>query len=170
MALKGIDAVVFGVAEMAEAKRFLDDWGVTEVSVSEDKLVYRTRDNTQVIILPRDAKDLPPAVEDRNTVREVIWGAADEKELEETLTRIRHLKDFHVGTDGVPRITDPNGLSLAFRVSQRTPTVVKPTMPDAPGTHQRINLRSPVHERVSHQYWPHCPVRCGFPGNARVLY
>ena len=27
MALMGIDAVVFGVADMAEAKRFLDDWG-----------------------------------------------------------------------------------------------------------------------------------------------
>lgn len=148
MALKGIDAVVFGVADMAEAKRFLDDWGVTEVSASADKLVYRTRDNAQVIVRPRDAKDLPPAIEDRNTVREVIWGAADEKELEEMLGRIRGLKGFHVGADGLPRITDPNGLSLAFRVSQRTPIVVKPTLPNAPGTHQRINQRSPVHERA----------------------
>ena len=34
MALTGIDAVVFGVADMAEAKRFLDDWGVSQVSAT----------------------------------------------------------------------------------------------------------------------------------------
>jgi hypothetical protein len=39
MALKGIDAVVFGVADMAEAGRFLDDWGVTRVSAAPDRRV-----------------------------------------------------------------------------------------------------------------------------------
>ena len=52
MALTGIDAVVFGVGDMAEAKRFLDDWGVYPVSGSADKLVYRTRDGAEVIVKP----------------------------------------------------------------------------------------------------------------------
>ena len=73
MALKGIDAVVFGVGDMAEAKRFCDDWGLTEVSAVPDRLVYKTRDGAEVIVRPKDAADLPPAIEDRNTVREVIW-------------------------------------------------------------------------------------------------
>lgn len=148
MALNGIDAVVFGVADMAEAKRFLDDWGVSQVSATPDKLVYRTRDGAEAIVRPKNAADLPPAIEPGNTVREVIWGAANEQELEKTLRTLKTVDNFRTGTDGLPRVTDPNGLSLAFRVSQRTPITVKPTQPNAPGSHQRVNRRSPIHTQA----------------------
>lgn len=148
MALLGIDAVVFGVTDMAEAKRFLDDWGVSPVSTTADKLVYRTRDGAEVIVRPHDAGDLPAAIESGNTVREVIWGAADQKELDETLKVLKTDENFRTGPDGLARVTDPNGMSLAFRVSKRKPIVVKPTPSNAPGSHQRVNQRSPIHERA----------------------
>jgi catechol 2,3-dioxygenase-like lactoylglutathione lyase family enzyme len=148
MALNGIEAVVFGVEDMAESKRFLDDWGLTQVSVEKDRLVYKTRDGAQAIVRPKDAADLPPPIESGNTVREVIWGAANEAELNKTLETLKTVGNFRTGPDGLPRVTDPNGLSLAFRVSQRTAVVVKPTQPNAPGTHQRVNQRSPVHDRA----------------------
>ena len=131
MSLMGIDAVVFGVADMAESKRFLDDWGLTQVSATADKLVYRTRDGAEAIVRPMEAADLPPAIEAGKTVREVIWGAANEQELEATLKNLRGLDSFQVGADGLPRVKDPNGMSLAFRVSKRTPITVQPTMPNA---------------------------------------
>src|SRR5579859_4322896 len=89
MAFNGIDAIVFGVADMATARRFLDDWGVTQVSVADDRLVYRTRDGAEVIVRPHDAPDLPPPIESGNTVREVIWGAASEQELQKSLAVLR---------------------------------------------------------------------------------
>jgi catechol 2,3-dioxygenase-like lactoylglutathione lyase family enzyme len=148
MALIGIDAVVFGVADMTEATRFLDDWGVAREQASADKLVYRTRDGAEVVVRPHDAPGLPSPIEAGNTVREVIWGAADEAELKKTVDVLRGVPGFHVGADGLPRVTDPNGMSLAFRVTQRKPFVVKPTGTNAPGSHQRVNQRSPVHERA----------------------
>lgn len=148
MALMGIDAVIFGVADMAEAKRFLDDWGVSPVSIAKDRLIYRTRDGAEVVAQPHDAADLPPAIEDGNTVREVIWGAANEQELERTLATLRTVDNFRTGADGLARVTDPNGLSLAFRVSKRNPITVKPTLPNAPGSHQRVNQRSPIHDQA----------------------
>jgi catechol 2,3-dioxygenase-like lactoylglutathione lyase family enzyme len=148
MALQGIDAVVFGVADMAEAKRFLDDWGVTQVSTTPDRLVYRTRDGAEVIVRPKDAPDLPPAIEPGNTVREVIWGASTAQALDKTLATLRTVDNFRTGADGLPRVTDPNGLSLAFRVSKRTPITVKPTQPNAPGSHGRVNQRSPIHTQA----------------------
>ena len=154
MALNGIDAVVFGVADMAEAKRFLDDWGVAPVSATPDRLVYQTRDGAEVIVRPKDSSDLPPAIESGNTVREVIWGAANEQELESTLKSLRSLPTFKTGVDGVPRVSDPDGLGLGFRVSMRRPITVKPTAPNAPGSHQRVNQRSPIHE------WAH-PINIG---------
>jgi catechol 2,3-dioxygenase-like lactoylglutathione lyase family enzyme len=145
MSLMGIDAVVFGVADMAESKRFLDDWGLTEVSVTADKLVYRTCDGAEAIARPKEAADLPPPIESGNTVREVVWGAVNAQELEATLENLRAFDSFHVGADGLPRVKDPNGMSLAFRVTKRTPIVAMPTMPNAPGSHNRVNQRSPIH-------------------------
>jgi catechol 2,3-dioxygenase-like lactoylglutathione lyase family enzyme len=144
MALKGIDAVVFGVEDMAESRRFLADWGLTEVSATDDKLVFKTRDGAEAIVRPKDAADLPPAIEAGNTVREVIWGAADQQELDKTVTTLKTVDNFRTGADGLARVSDPNGLSLAFRVSQRTPITVEPTMPNAPGSHNRVNKRSPI--------------------------
>ncbi len=148
MALLGIDAVVFGVADMNEAKRFLDDWGVTPVAATSEQLVYRTQDGAEVIVRPMNAADLPPPIETGNTVREVIWGAVNEQELEKTLQPLRNLPGFRSGPDGLARVSDPNGLALAFRVSKRKPFAVKPTAPNAPGTHQRVNQRSPIHDRA----------------------
>lgn len=148
MSLQGIDAVVFGVADMAEAKRFLDDWGVAPVSSDPDKLIYRTLDGAEVVVRPKDAADLPPPIEAGNTVREVVWGAESQAELDKTLNALRGLKSFRIGPDGLARVTDPNGLSLAFRVSKRRSVVVKPTPSNAPGTHQRVNQRSPIHTQA----------------------
>ncbi|MFA6265583.1 MAG: VOC family protein [Pseudolabrys sp.] len=148
MSLMGIDAVVFGVPDMAEAKRFLDDWGVTQVTATDDRLVYRTRDGAEVIVRPIDAADLPPAIEGGKTVREVIWGAANQNELDETLSRLTSLDSYKVGADGLPRVSDPNGMSLAFRVTRRTPITVKPTLPNAPGAHSRVNQRSPIYSQA----------------------
>jgi catechol 2,3-dioxygenase-like lactoylglutathione lyase family enzyme len=148
MALTGIDAVVFGVADMSEARRFLIDWGLSEVSASDDRLVFRTRDGAEAIVRPADAADLPPAIEQGNTVREVIWGAASEAELEKTLATLRSVESFRIGADGVPRVTDPNGMSVAFRVSKRTPVKVQATQPNAPGSHQRVNQRSPIYTQA----------------------
>lgn len=148
MALIGIDAVVFGVSDMAEAKRFLDDWGVSQVSATADRLVYRTRDGAEVIVRPSDAADLPPPIEGGNTVREVIWGAANERELEHTVAKLKSVDSFRVGPDGLARVTDPNGMSVAVRVSTRSPVVIQPTPPNAPGAHQRVNQRSPIYDRA----------------------
>jgi catechol 2,3-dioxygenase-like lactoylglutathione lyase family enzyme len=148
VALTGIDAVIFGVSDMAEAQRFLDDWGVKPISVDPDRLVYETRDGAEVIVRPIDAPDLPPPIEPGKTVREVIWGAATDAELASTLARLSAGGGVVTGADGLSRITDPNGLSLAFRVSRRRAVAVTPTPVNAPGAHHRINQRSPVYERA----------------------
>lgn len=147
MAFTGIDAVVFGVADMAEAKRFLDDWGTKPITVETDRLVYETKDGGQVIVRPKDAPELPPAIEAGNTVREVIWGAASEDELRNALARVAPA-GAKPGPDGLPRITDPNGLSLAFRVSRRRKVAVAPTPANGPGVPQRIDERSPVYDHA----------------------
>ena len=151
MALSGIDAVIFGVADMAEAKRFLDDWGVKQISVDADRLVYETRDGAEVIVRPSDAPDLPAPIEPGNTVREVIWGADNAQELDKTLAQLKAGGGVKTGADGLSRICDPNGLSFALRVSQRRAVAVAPD--PRRSTHRAriigsINRSPPVHDRA----------------------
>lgn len=148
MAVSGIDAVVFGVTDMAEAKRFLDDWGTHAVSVTPDRLEYETRDGGQVIVRPAGAPDLPPAIEPGSTVREVIWGCADDAGLRATLDLLSATGGVRIGDDGLARVTDPNGLSLAFRVSRRNAVLVVPAPVNAPSAPARIDQRAPVHDHA----------------------
>jgi catechol 2,3-dioxygenase-like lactoylglutathione lyase family enzyme len=131
MAFTGVDAVVFGVADMAEARRFLTDWGLRETLAQPDRLVFETQDGGEVIVRPQDAPDLPPAIETGNTLREVIWGVDDATTAERLGAQV-----------------DPNGLHMRFRVSRRRAVTVTPTPQNAPGSPGRVDRRSPVHERA----------------------
>jgi catechol 2,3-dioxygenase-like lactoylglutathione lyase family enzyme len=148
MSLSGIDAATFGVADMAEAKRFLLDWGLAAVFESGDRLVFETQDGGEVILRPMDAPDLPPAIEPGSTLRDVVWGAPDASALRETVVRLRAHNALQESTDGLPRARDPNGLSLAFRVTRRRRVSATPTPPNAPGNPQRVDRRAPVHAQA----------------------
>ena len=146
MALNGIDRVTFGVEDLAEAKRFLDDWGLAPLPGEPGVLRYETRDGSEVEVRAKDDPSLPPAIEPGGTVREVVWGTDSEDELVRTLARLREGgAAVETGADGIARTRDPNGLGLGFRVSRRRPVIVAPTPVNGPGTPGRIDQRSPVY-------------------------
>jgi catechol 2,3-dioxygenase-like lactoylglutathione lyase family enzyme len=148
MPFSGVDAVVFGVSDMAEAQRFLEDWGLAKLHADADRLVYGTRDGGEVIVRPQDAPDLPPAIEPGNTLREVIWGATDAEGLAAALARLGSARVLRPGPDGHPRAVDPNGLHHGFRISRRRDVMAVPTPVNAPGHPARIDRRSPVYDRA----------------------
>jgi catechol 2,3-dioxygenase-like lactoylglutathione lyase family enzyme len=145
MPLCGIDAVTFGVENLNACRTFLDDWGLAPVSAANDRLVYRTLDGSEVIVRPKDAAELPPAIEEGNTVRQITWGAKDSSALNAVLDRVKV-----IGTNGSgePCAIDPNGMSLAFRVSRRERYVAKPTPINSPGIARRVDQRAPIYERA----------------------
>lgn len=149
MALSGIEAITFGVSDIAECKRFLDDWGLSPLAIDEDRLVYETQDGGQIIVRSKDDPDLPDPIEPGNTVREVVWGAANQQELDAALRSLRETGDLEIGADATPRTRDPNGLGLAFRVSARRSIKAAPTPVNGPGAPHRIDQRSPVYERAT---------------------
>jgi catechol-2,3-dioxygenase len=149
MGFSGVDAVVFGVADLPAARRFLEDWGLRPVVLEADRLVFETQDGGQVIVRPQDAPELPPPIEPGNTLREVVWGAPDAAALAAGLARLAAHGVAVDGTGDMPRVRDPNGLGLAFRVSRRRAVAVVPTPANAPGHAGRIDRRSPVHAQAS---------------------
>ena len=149
MSFTGIDAVTFGVSDIAEAKRFLDDWGTTLVSASDDRLAYTTKDGGEVIVRRLGEAGLPPSIEPGNTVVQVVWGAADEASLDAAIARFMAAGiEPCFDEDGQAWVVDPNGLSVAMRVSRRRKISVTPTPANGPGAPSRIDQRSPVYDHA----------------------
>ena len=149
MSFTGIDAITFGVADIGEAQRFLDDWGTTPISAADDRLAYQTRDGGEVFVRKRGDADLPAAIEAGNTVVQVVWGAEDQASLDATIVRFQAAGIVpRLDADGTAWVNDPNGLSVGLRVSRRRKLAVAPTLPNGPGVPNRIDARSPVYERA----------------------
>ncbi|QDK35696.1 VOC family protein [Sphingomonas sp. IC081] len=138
MTICGIDCVTFGAADMEAARRFLSDWGLEDAGSTTDCLRFLTRDRTEVVVRAIDDPDLPSAMQDGPTLREVVWGVADEDELTALSIRL----------GGLASIVDPNGLVHGFRVTRRVPVQADPQDVNGPGVVRRVDARSPIYDRA----------------------
>ena len=103
MAVKRIDQVTFGAADMAKAKRFLGDWDVRAVSQSSGRLHYQTRGGSDVLVCNADDPALPAGFQPGNTLRELIWSAENQAELDKTLASVRKLAIVMAGANAIAR-------------------------------------------------------------------
>lgn len=148
MTITGIDALVFGVEDMKRCCTFFDDWGLKEVEAGETLARYHALDDSEIVLRPRGAADLPPAMEDGPTLRRAIWGVEDETALNVLAERLATLPGYGE-EDGLPSVTDPAGLRLSFRVRRRIDLDIagaKMNTADAPSA--RKDTRGPVYERA----------------------
>jgi catechol 2,3-dioxygenase-like lactoylglutathione lyase family enzyme len=143
--LTGIDRVVYGVEDMARCRQFFSDWGLSLVSESAGEIVFETLEKSQIVLRPADDESLPPAIETGSTVREVVWGAASQTDLDAFLSRIASKVTLTEGADGLQRTTDSNGLTIAFQVSQRVDSGVKGTPTNTVDKANRIDQAAPVY-------------------------
>jgi catechol 2,3-dioxygenase-like lactoylglutathione lyase family enzyme len=148
MSISGIDQVTFGVEDAVAARRFFTDFGLTEGTSDGASASFKTMDGGAVQIRSASDPTLPAAFEAGSTLREVVWGCADKQTLGDTVAALRGVASLEVSVDGTARCTDPNGLQLRFRVSERRPVTVEPTPVNAPGTPRRINRDSVVRDGV----------------------
>jgi catechol 2,3-dioxygenase-like lactoylglutathione lyase family enzyme len=123
MSIVGIDSITYGVEDIALCRRFFTDWGLKPKG--ED---FETLNGCEVRIRHKDDPGLPPAIEPGSTLRAVIWGTDGAKVL--------------------PPCTDPNGLALSFRKSQKRNINAKGVPVNGWGLNVRVDRPSPVYERA----------------------
>lgn len=146
--IKGIDRITYGVEDMEACRRFLGDWGLSEVEAGADRALYETLDGCEVELRLKDDPTLPPAIEPGSTLREVVWGVEDAAALAAAAERMKSLPG-HDLRDGLPGCTDPVGLMVRVRVSRRRPVPVKGSPMNTIDQHPRVDEPSPVYERAT---------------------
>lgn len=162
MALTGIDAVHFGVEDMARSTLFLDDWGLEACGAG----AFRCRDGGEVRVSPMTDPELPEAVEPGATLREVIWGVSDQQGVDAFAEELSRDRSVEVLPDGTVRSVDDMGLAIGFRVSRRRKVVAEPYRENTPGASFRVDQRAPFFKRAVPQEISH--VVFGVPDLAPV--
>lgn len=148
MSLSGIDRITYGVADVAEGKRFFSDWGLSPIEDSGNGVRFETLDGSEIVVRPLDDADLAPAFEEGSTIREVVWGAASEADLAAAVEAVAAVCSVEAGADGIHRCTDPNGLRLGFRLSGRRPAEAEGAPMNTWGSHPRVDRRGTFYERA----------------------
>lgn len=152
--IEGIDAITFGAGaqpqEWTRIRAFFNDFGLKEVQFSDAQQTFETLNGSRVrVVLPSEPQ-LPVAMEEGATLREVTWGVRDPATLDrlaQALAGRPGFEDLRASSAQV-KAHDPHGLALVFQLSakQAVDVVGSPTNPY--GQVARVNQASPVYERA----------------------
>ena len=151
MTITGIDAVTFGVEDMARATRFLDDWGVKRAGDG----VYRCADRSELRVKPLDAPDLPPANEAGSTLREIVWGVDTRRALDAIRKELARDRDVRIDRSGTLHTVDDAANAIAFRLTKRIKLKAPPLGFNAPGAPGRVDKPTTYYERATPQEISH---------------
>lgn len=128
MNIIGLDALVFGVDDVAACQKYLIDYGLRDVGQGR----FEALDGTAVVIRSKDDASLPSGLGTASMLRETVYGVADAATLEAIAAELA--KDRAVThADGVVRAHDDMGFALAFQVTVRRPLDLPAETVNAPG-------------------------------------
>ena len=100
MNIVGLDELVFGVNDLDACKQYLLDYGLKPVSRSERGMRFEALDGTAVTVRPADDPNLPPALGPAASLRETVYGVADEGTLKSIAVELGKDREVHRGSDG----------------------------------------------------------------------
>lgn len=121
MPITNIDAAVLGVSDVADARRFYSDFGLSEVERSGAGANFRTLDASEVLVRQASDPGLPPAVAGGSTIREIVWGVESVQDLAAIAAELSKDRPLTQDADGTLHSVDEDGYGIAFRVARRQP-------------------------------------------------
>lgn len=128
MNIIGLDALVFGVEDIAACRQYLVDYGLQDAGNGR----LEALDGTAVELRAKDDPTLPPAMGTASLLRETVYGVADTATLDAIEHELRRDREV-TRRDGVLRCTDDMGFALAFQVTVRRPLSLPAEAVNAPG-------------------------------------
>ncbi len=148
MSVEGIDEVTFGAKDLAACQRFFSDWGLTQLSVSDEEIVSESLNGCRVIAAASDKPGLPPGIEADPTLREVVWGVETQADLDAIRNQFKSQPGF---VDSGERVgcTDPNGLAVRVQVSRKRPVTLTTAKTNTWTDRERVNQPAPAYDRAT---------------------
>ena len=145
MSIIGIEKLEFGVDNLSDCARFMQDFGL---EADADERAFSTLSGARVALYPLDEPALPPAFEAGNTLRRMSWGVESLAALEALRPQLARQPGFRE-VDGALECQDPNGMTLRVQVSEQKAVALTVEPINQWGDARRIDTPSPVYERAA---------------------
>jgi catechol 2,3-dioxygenase-like lactoylglutathione lyase family enzyme len=142
MRIATVDSVTYGVSDLGEAKRFWNDFGLSLIEESADRLLFNSVDLSTVEVRHASDPTLPPAIETSPGVRETTFGVQAQADLDAIAAELAKDRDVRTDDDGTIHARDPLGIGIAFRVSQCRKVTAPDPQFNMPGRVGRLNARA----------------------------
>ncbi|CAL77471.1 putative glyoxalase (dioxygenase domain) [Bradyrhizobium sp. ORS 278] len=133
MKIFGLESLIFAVDDVRGAARFLVDYGLTAVDVSERGGRFEAMDGTAVVIARQDEPSLPPGPTPGCRLRKTVMGVADEITLGAIAAELRRDREVRRLPDGSIESIDDCGFVIGFQLTARRPFVLAGEISNAPG-------------------------------------
>ncbi len=144
---EGIDAITYSTDKWDESARFFADWGLKNLSLTDDLQEWETLNGARVNVRRTDDASLPPPMEAGPTLREVVWGVRSDEQLEALAKALAAAPGFsdQRASRGTVAALDPHGLRVVFQKSIKraisAPGVPTNTWDDV----RRVDMPSPMY-------------------------
>ncbi len=147
MSILGIDRITYGVEDLDACRKFFQDWGLKLVREDAAGLDFESLNGCQIWVRLSTDTDLPPAFESGSTLREVIWGAESQSDIDSYRT-VLHAAPGFSEIDNTIKAIDPNGLGIGIRVSRKRNLDITGSASNSWGNAARIDQPSPIYDHA----------------------
>jgi catechol 2,3-dioxygenase-like lactoylglutathione lyase family enzyme len=143
----GIDEITYGASDLETCRRFFTDWGLKLVRGDAAALVFESLNGCRIVVADPTKTELPAAIEEGPSLREVVWGVQDMASLADLRRRIAGQPGF---VDRGARIgcTDPNGVAIRFQVSVKRDVQVSGVRANTWDRKERIDRPATVYDHA----------------------
>lgn len=148
MPIERIEAVTYGVDDIAAGTRYFEDLGLEAIERGTHGAVLRTLENQLIQLRGVTDSALPPSIGKGSTLRETTWGVESKVDLETLGAELAKDRQVSTDTDGVLHTLDETGFGVAFRVAAPTPVHSEPILANVSGSVLRVNKPLKLTERA----------------------
>lgn len=131
MKIIGPDTLVFAVADLDEAAKYLTDYGLMPADGAARR--FEALDGTGIEIVAEDDPAYPNTLGTQNRLRKTIYGVADAAALKAIAAELIKDRDVKRLADGSIEAQDDLGFVLGFAPSRRRPFQAPAEAANAPG-------------------------------------
>jgi catechol 2,3-dioxygenase-like lactoylglutathione lyase family enzyme len=170
MAIVGVQSVVYGVDDLPACEKFFTDFGLAIATKSADEVAFRLPEGSHVLLRRADDVSLPKAFAGSASVRHVIWGVDTHDSLASVEAELRKDRPVTRDADGTISCEDDVGLSIGFRVFDRTKLVSEEEFTNSPGLARRWNKHRKWFSRARPQLIHHVVFGCQQFEKAAAFY
>jgi catechol 2,3-dioxygenase-like lactoylglutathione lyase family enzyme len=130
MNIIGPDELVFGVDDLEGCSQYLRDYGLRPVGTDR----FEALDGTAVVLRSTNDPTLPPALGPAPSLRETVYGVADDATLKAIAAELAKDREIRRSTEGSISCVDNMGFALKFRRTIRHQFIAPPDLTNAPGS------------------------------------